>query len=775
MDGIGGVSNTQRTKDNLDQLQRGLFVPEGTYKYAPIGPNEIRLLHLLPADNKGDMITSQLKVASLDDESLHYEALSYTWGTDEPTEKMWIQGGEQHLSQPSDQLPTSRPANPAKRMLQDRAREEMEKERRAPKTFYVRPNLSDALRHLRDYADESPNESRKEPQTTILWIDAICINQKDQDEKSLQVATMAKIYQHADGVFVWLGKEGDESNMGMEFVERIPKLEQQGMLSVKGSSAQQWSAFVSLMKREWFSRRWVVQELALADTVYLACGDRFVNWEQFVVAVEFFIASFDTITALYNEKSADFKQKLLSLGDVQASGAGKMISVTNEYVRSSRERLKSLEALVSELTMFEVGDPRDTIYALMALAGDIPNGSARPSRIWRSEAASRATFEADYSKNILQVYKDFIAFCVIGSESLDILCRKWAPHRRLKRLNVTERVKFRGRRPPTEEIFLPSWVGLLKESAFGVPRAGPQTRVAGNSLVDTPNKKCYDASGGRPADILFGEIKAAKKEGWLSEAFLSQYPHKLTPSIDIDLLDLRSKDLLSNPSAFKVTANETLEKDRGRKSDGTLYVRGFRIGPISKISHRLFEGLIPQEWLTLGGWSETPEGAEASDIPEVLWRTLVANRTPDGKEPPRWYAVALSWAIDHRNANGDIHTAELIRQGQPQRMVDLLKRVQEVIWDRRFFLLSGNIDDRMNRFGIAPSRAKKDDVVCVLLGCSAPVVLSPINKSDPRCGYKLVGEAYIHDFMNGEILPLPQYPCSTAEYIKEKSEEFCLV
>ena len=241
-------------------------------------------------------------------------------------------------------------------------------------------------------------------------------------------------------------------------------------------------------------------------------------------------------------------------------------------------------------------------------------------------------------------------------------------------------------------------------------------------------------------------------------------------------MDLRSKDLSSNPSTFKVTAKETLEKNRGRKSDGTLYVRGFRIGSITEISHRLFEGLIPREWLALGGWTETPDGAEASDIPEVLWRTLVANRTSDGKDPPpRWFAVALSWAIDHRNANGDIHTAELIRQGQPQRMVELLKRVQEVIWDRRFFLLSDMADERQNRFGIAPSRAQEDDIVCVLLGCSAPVVLSPVNHLDPRCGYRLVGEAYIHGFMDGEILPMPQYPRSSAEYIIEESEEFCLV
>ena len=248
--------------------------------------------------------------------------------------------------------------------------------------------------------------------------------------------------------------------------------------------------------------------------------------------------------------------------------------------------------------------------------------------------------------------------------------------------------------------------------------------------------------------------------------------YRLTRATDFKALDLRSKDLVSNPSTFKVTAGETLETNPGRESDGTLYVRGLRVDSIQQISHRLFEGLIPREWLALGGWTEESYGVEASDIPEELWRTLVADRAPGGKDPPRWYSVALSWAIERRNSNGDIHTAELIRQGQPQRMVEFLKRVQEVIWDKRFFLLSGRTSYRL---GIAPSGAQEGDILCVLLGCSVPVVLRPLDKSDPRCGYKLVGEAYIHGVMDGEALALGPYAHSDAKDIKEKSEEFCLV
>ncbi len=150
----------------------------------------------------------------------------------------------------------------------------------------------------------------------------------------------------------------------------------------------------------------------------------------------------------------------------------------------------------------------------------------------------------------------------------------------------------------------------------------------------------------------------------------------------------------------------------------------------------------------------------------------MANRTPDGRDPPQRYIVALSWAIERHNANNDINTAKLIQNGEPKEMVKFLKRVQEVIWNRRFFLLPDRQDRVGYRFGIAPTDAQIDDIVCVLLGCSVPVVLRPLDASNMRKGYVVVGEAYLHGVMDGEVLGFAGY---RAENIGERSEEFCLV
>ena len=499
-----GVPSSKKAKANLDILYNEIVLPRSTYRYSPLRPNEIRLLHLFPADNKNDLISSELKVASLDDPRLRYEALSYTWGEKQATHKMWIQGGgqraRQQLSETPEQQSTVTPRERLRAAIWRVAQEEKEKNR----TFYVRPNLNDALRHLRNYSDPSPKRSREQPQTIVLWIDSICVNQESSSEKSSQVRMMAKIYKYAKSVFVWLGREGEESNIGMDFIPRIPEQEHEGMLSVRGSDPNQWSAFVALMRREWFTRRWVVQEIALAKEAFLVCGDCSVNWRIFVVAVEFFIKRFDTIAALYND-SALFKQKVLALGDLKASAAYKMVTVTNG---EGKTREKTLEALVSELTMFEAGDPRDSVYAVMALAWDVEEGPYRQMRDWRAEAALRPTLRVDYRKNMLQVFTDFIAFCVQGSNSLDIICRKWAPNRRIKRIRVTDQNRYRGGKLPLEEVHLPSWIGLLKDSAFGLPNVGPPSRVAGNCLVDSSLRRRYGASGGARAEVLFGEMSS---------------------------------------------------------------------------------------------------------------------------------------------------------------------------------------------------------------------------------------------------------------------------
>ena len=54
---------------------------------------------------------------------------------------------------------------------------------------------------------------------TYFWIDALCINQSNTEEKGHQVSIMRNIYQQAMFVTMWLGVEQDDSNLAMSMIE----------------------------------------------------------------------------------------------------------------------------------------------------------------------------------------------------------------------------------------------------------------------------------------------------------------------------------------------------------------------------------------------------------------------------------------------------------------------------------------------------------------------------------------------------------------------------
>ncbi|KAH8645843.1 heterokaryon incompatibility protein-domain-containing protein [Xylariales sp. PMI_506] len=76
--------------------------------------------------------------------------------------------------------------------------------------FAVTRNLEAALRHLRNKEDDR-----------CLWIDAVCINQDDMEERNSQVLLMRSIYRSASKVVVWLGEDADDSDLVFPLCQRM--------------------------------------------------------------------------------------------------------------------------------------------------------------------------------------------------------------------------------------------------------------------------------------------------------------------------------------------------------------------------------------------------------------------------------------------------------------------------------------------------------------------------------------------------------------------------
>lgn len=207
--------------------------------YQLLEPGYIRVLHLAPGV-VGDNIVCSISIVGLDNLP-RYHALSYCWGDENaPRHLINLQG------QP----------------------------------FQIRPNLFLALQQLR-----YPDRER------VLWIDALCINQGDRNERSLQVSLMQHIYEFASEVVIWLGIADHDSDLAMTTLGQIsvelesmspqPPLEELTLLPTSCALTAPNSvakpeisvAVNRLFKRPYFSRVWIVQEVMTpVGEMKIICG-----------------------------------------------------------------------------------------------------------------------------------------------------------------------------------------------------------------------------------------------------------------------------------------------------------------------------------------------------------------------------------------------------------------------------------------------------------------------------------------------------------------------
>ena len=124
-------------------------------------------------------------------------------------------------------------------------------------------------------------QARGASQPKLFWIDAICINQSNVHERNHQVNLMKRIYAEAKQVYVWLGKEANNSDLAMDYVS----LKGKGPLVERGPGyARLWSkkegrALVELFERPYWRRMWIIQEIIHAGRLTVCCGNKWFEWD----------------------------------------------------------------------------------------------------------------------------------------------------------------------------------------------------------------------------------------------------------------------------------------------------------------------------------------------------------------------------------------------------------------------------------------------------------------------------------------------------------------
>jgi hypothetical protein len=366
----------------------------------------------------------------------------------------------------------------------------------------------------------------------VLWIDAICINQKDEEERSYQVSMMSLVYARARQVCVWLGEDDADTRKAFKFIrEEISPLKDFGHLCDQ-SNAQKWRLFLSLIQREWFSRRWVVQEIALASKATVYCGRDELEWRELAMAVELFV-EVETVTHRLDELSRNIANSGAAPNWIQHSsklGANLLVNTTasifREYQRGddsvkglTRRSLLSLEYLVTSMSTFGCGRPHDSVYALIAIARDaspIPPASFKQNRGQTliaqlfEDQLEKKPYLLDYNSPYPDACKDFVQFCIERCakrdplQALDILCRPWAKHWQPGHSTMDESQKTRPVKESVIEREDGPWITVLhndKETPFHFSNENVKELVvdsevrphrSGSPETSTPVQKAYE-------------------------------------------------------------------------------------------------------------------------------------------------------------------------------------------------------------------------------------------------------------------------------------------
>jgi len=230
-----------------------------SYNYQPLqSPAETRLLQLEPAGHYNDKLISRLTHISLEPNPPSYEALSYVWNNSSESWTSAYNWGPPKIvyafypPTEGEHVPSSRDENSSSSQLGGHIICDNQK-------VSVGQELYDALRRLR--LTDRPR---------LIWIDALCINQHDINERNAQVTHMREIYSKADHVLIWVGErfQGGSAIQGfLDFITQItiliqPMMYEHGPYNYKAINKDisnswvthfvSWSFLRELLGRAWF-------------------------------------------------------------------------------------------------------------------------------------------------------------------------------------------------------------------------------------------------------------------------------------------------------------------------------------------------------------------------------------------------------------------------------------------------------------------------------------------------------------------------------------------
>lgn len=621
------------------------------YIYQPLEEDQIRLLHLSLDDNEPHGIALSLCHVTLGNSKSEYIALSYTWDRPEPL----------------DHDPTFQPDKIWRLNCNGGFIE-------------VRQNLFDFLQQVR----------RAGSNKSTFWIDAICINQKDNKEKSEQVLRMGQIYAASSQVWIWLGSRPISTEAQQILEEFIPALledcqnrkydyrfyrsidildEKSSNVIIQAIGYEKWAMwkntnkkYWALFHRNWFARGWTVQETALQASkyCYVLVGSCVIPWEVFL--------NFSKFLGLAHwqggmEWAVGFAYTWRRLNANRLFGMVNFpqVHISLDAITSKQKWYMKSLAMIESMREMSVKDPRDTIYAYLGII------------LQNKPPSVENTIVPDYTVNVELLYRNFATVMLQNIPNLRVLA-------------LVRHSQGRG------YSMLPSWVPDFSDLPITTPYLDYDTSKMRHQSMNKPeiSGNCLILRGAQFAAICSD-----------------------------DQSDEKSADSLHQLITYSFLS--------GGRADSGYCAR-----------EAVWRGVMEHKW-------RAPESLGKPLKPRIrLW---LLRRTWDLYHRgalQESLSVLLARVADYHNLKEWLPTLEeVMRPDKPSQDEEVENLVNQGFIGRRLYYMTSG------RIGIGPASLRSGDQVWIFESGQVPFVL---RQNDDGETHTLLGTTYVHGIMYGEAI-----------------------
>lgn len=271
--------------------------------------------------------------------------------------------------------------------------------------------------NLKVFFDETKRRRNSQPNPSTwpfgwLWVDAVCINQEDSNERSEQVAMMKAIFEKAHSLIMWLGEESNEVADAVEYIRNIASLKtsEPSLSEVIGTELCRFGSENSFLdispsdietvkiffENVYWKRIWNVQEASTPnDSTVICCGSQNISWASVRLANRLLQAGIDRNTCKH----------LLDLRIIQNPKVDVLAELFE--IRRDGTTSKSLLEILVRFRDLDSTDPRDKLYSILGLASNA-------ERVHRD-------LQPDYALPVSLIYTRLAATIIRLTNSLDVL------------------------------------------------------------------------------------------------------------------------------------------------------------------------------------------------------------------------------------------------------------------------------------------------------------------------------------------------------------------